>query len=144
MIELRDVSKHYRVAGHRRVVLRNVSANFKAGSSYGILGINGAGKSTLMRLIAGTEAPTSGRVRRTARVSWPLGFSGGFHMLMTGRENVKFVARAYGEDPRAVTTFVEDFAELGDFWTRLSGPTRPECRRGSPSGSAWRSRSTAT
>jgi capsular polysaccharide transport system ATP-binding protein len=34
---------------------------------------------------------------------------------MTGRENVKFVARAYGEDVRKVIQFVEDFAELGDY-----------------------------
>lgn len=34
---------------------------------------------------------------------------------MTGRENVKFVARAYGEDVRRVFDFVEEFAELGDY-----------------------------
>jgi capsular polysaccharide transport system ATP-binding protein len=115
MISLRGVTKYYRVAGHRRVVLRDIYAHFETGSSYGVLGINGAGKSTLMRILAGTEKPNSGRVKRTRRVSWPLGFSGGFHSLMTGRENLKFVARAYGEDVRKVTSFVEDFAELGDF-----------------------------
>jgi capsular polysaccharide transport system ATP-binding protein len=59
--------------------------------------------------------PNSGRVRRSVRVSWPLGLAGGFHPLMTGRENVKFVARAYGEDVRRVLDFVEDFAELGEY-----------------------------
>lgn len=34
---------------------------------------------------------------------------------MTGRDNVKFVARAYGEDVYKVLNFVEDFAELGDY-----------------------------
>ena len=84
-----------------------------AGRSYGILGVNGAGKSTMMRLIAGTELPNSGRVRRDVRVSWPLGFSGGFHPALTGRENVKFVARVYGQDIRRTIDFVEDFAEIG-------------------------------
>lgn len=65
--------------------------------------------------------PNSGRVRRTVRVSWPLGFAGGFHPLMTGRENLKFVARSYGEDVREVTDFVEEFAELGDF---MNAPVR--------------------
>jgi capsular polysaccharide transport system ATP-binding protein len=115
MITLFNVSKHYRVAGHRRTVLRDVHGHFETGTSYGILGINGAGKSTLMRLIAGTEQPNTGRIRRSVRVSWPLGFAGGFHPQMTGRENLKFVARAYGEDVRRVMDFVEDFAELGDF-----------------------------
>lgn len=115
MIHLKDVTKQYRIGGHRRVVLRNVTANFEAGTSYGILGINGAGKSTLVRLLAGTMEPTTGQIRRTCRVSWPLGFAVGFHPQMTGRENLKFAARAYGEDVRRVTNFVEDFAELGDF-----------------------------
>ncbi len=115
MIHLRGVTKQYRIGAHRRVVLRNVTADFDTGTSYGILGINGAGKSTLVRLLAGTLQPTAGRIRRTVRVSWPLGFSVGFHPLMTGRENLKFAARAYGEDVRRVTNFVEDFAELGDF-----------------------------
>lgn len=115
MIQIQNVSKHYRVAGHRRVVLRNVTADFLTGHSYGILGINGAGKSTLIRLLAGTEMPNSGRIKRDQRVSWPLGFAGGFHPQMTGRENLKFVARAYGESVREVLEFVEDFAEIGDF-----------------------------
>ena len=34
---------------------------------------------------------------------------------MTGRENVKFVARAYGENVTNVLDFVEDFSELGDY-----------------------------
>ncbi|HWG05773.1 MAG TPA: ABC transporter ATP-binding protein, partial [Beijerinckiaceae bacterium] len=94
----------------------HVSTVFQSGRSYGLLGVNGAGKSTTIRLIAGTELPNSGRIRRSVRVSWPLGLAGGFHPLMTGRENVKFVARAYGEDVRKVIDFVEDFAELGDYF----------------------------
>jgi capsular polysaccharide transport system ATP-binding protein len=79
------------------------------------MGVNGAGKSTTMRLIAGAELPNSGRVRRKARISWPLGFAGGFHPQMTGRENVKFVARIYGADVRRTMDFVEDFSEIGDY-----------------------------
>lgn len=82
--------------------------------SYGLLGVNGAGKSTTLRLLAGTELPNAGKVRRSVRVSWPLGFAGGFHPLMSGRENVRFVARIYGQNVREVLDFVEDFSELGD------------------------------
>ncbi|WP_238179622.1 ABC transporter ATP-binding protein, partial [Methylobacterium oxalidis] len=67
------------------------------------------------RLIGGTEEPTSGRINRGLRVSWPLGFGGGFHPQMTGRDNVIFVARIYGEDPKRVLDFVEDFSELGSY-----------------------------
>lgn len=46
-------------------------------------------------------------------VSWPLGFHGGFNGTMTGRENVAFVARVYGQDPVRVLRETEDFAEIG-------------------------------
>jgi len=114
MIALQDVSKFYRIEGYRKVVLNHVSYNFEAGHSYGILGVNGAGKSTLIRILAGTELPNAGRVRRSVRVSWPLGFAG-MHPGMTGRENVRFIARAYGEDIKRTVDFVEDFAEIGHY-----------------------------
>ncbi|MGL4242268.1 MAG: ABC transporter ATP-binding protein [Beijerinckiaceae bacterium] len=115
MIRLENVFKFYRTQHHTRIILDHVSAEFERGSSYGFLGVNGAGKSTTMRLIAGIELPNSGKIRRNVRVSWPLGFANGLHPLMTGRENVKFVARAYGEDVRRVVRFVEDFSEIGDY-----------------------------
>jgi capsular polysaccharide transport system ATP-binding protein len=115
MIQLSDVFKFYRTQGHTKVVLNHVSAVFDTNRSYGLLGVNGAGKSTTLRLIAGTELPNSGKVRRSVRVSWPVGFSGGFDPRMTGRENVAFAARVYGADVRKVIHFVEDFAELGDY-----------------------------
>lgn len=115
MIELEDVYKYYKSNGHRKVVLNHITMDFQAGRSYGILGINGAGKSTLVRILAGTELPNGGRIRRRGRISWPLGFSGGLHPKLTGRENVKFISRVYGQDPRKVINFVEDFAEVGAY-----------------------------
>lgn len=115
MIQLHDVYKFYRIRGSKKVILNHVSTEFRAGISYAILGINGAGKSTTMRMLAGTELPNSGRVKRSARISWPLGFAGGLHGALTGRENVQFVARIYGHDPRKAVSFVEDFAEIGAY-----------------------------
>jgi capsular polysaccharide transport system ATP-binding protein len=115
MIELEDVYKYYKSNGHRKVILNHVSLDFQPGRSYGILGVNGAGKSTLVRILAGTELPNGGRVRRKARISWPLGFTGGLHPKLTGRENVKFISRVYGQDPRKIISFVEDFAEVGAY-----------------------------
>ena len=115
MITLERIFKYYRTQGHVKIVLDHVSMDFSGGSNYGILGINGAGKSTLMRILGGTEFPNSGKVARSARISWPLGFSGGLHSKLTGMENVQFVARVYGHDVRRVAEFVEDFAELGRY-----------------------------
>ena len=115
MIELSHVCKSYGLPHGRKVVLDNVSYTFREGVNMGILGLNGAGKSTLMRIICGSESPDKGRVKRTSRVSWPIGFSGGFHGSLTGRENMRFTCRIYGADIKQVTDFVEDFSELGPY-----------------------------
>lgn len=121
MIQLTNVFKFYKTERHLKVVLDHVSTVFESGSSYALLGVNGAGKSTTLRLIAGTELPNGGTIRRTARVSWTLGIGAGFHPLMSGRDNLHFIARIYGADIKKVVQFVEDFAELGDY---LDAPVR--------------------
>jgi capsular polysaccharide transport system ATP-binding protein len=115
MITLDRVSKVYRTRSGRKTVLDNVSVTFESGQNFGVLGVNGAGKSTLIRLIAGSEIPDFGVVRRNARVSFPLGFGGTFHGALSGRENVAFVARIYGAGMRSVLRFVEEFSELGEY-----------------------------
>ena len=116
MIALEGVSKSYRTRGGRQVVLEGVSAVFPSGHNFGILGANGSGKSTLVRLMAGTEMPDRGRIAREGRISFPLGFGGTFHGALSGRENVGFLARLYGAEGRAAIRWVEDFAELGDYF----------------------------
>ncbi|MBB4010249.1 ABC transporter ATP-binding protein [Allorhizobium taibaishanense] len=121
MITLDNVTKFYKTAAHRKFILRNQTMHFASGRSYGLLGVNGAGKSTTMRLISGAELPNKGRVRRQVRVSWPLGFANGLNHQLSGKENLKFVARAYGEDFHRVLRFVAEFAEIGSY---LNEPLR--------------------
>lgn len=113
MIVTDRLTKTYWTHFRRKVVLNNVSVRLDPKLSYGLLGQNGAGKSTFLKLIAGTEAPTSGRIHRSVRMSWPLGFAGGFHPHMTGRENIRFLARVYDADIDDINAFVEEFSELG-------------------------------
>jgi capsular polysaccharide transport system ATP-binding protein len=116
MIELRNVTKLYRTTHGPHLVLDDVSITFAARESVGILGRNGAGKSTLLRIISGAEAPTSGRVIRHGRVSWPIGFAGGFNGSLSGEENCRFVARIYGEDVDRVVDETRAFAEVGEYF----------------------------
>lgn len=116
MIELHNVTKAYRTRSGSHLVLDNVSLQFPPGVNVGILGRNGAGKSTLLRVIAGIELPDFGTVYRKGRISWPLGFAGGFNASLSGEENCRFVARIYGEDIDHVVDFARDFAELGEFF----------------------------
>lgn len=116
MIELIDVCKSYQLPhGKRQQVLKDVNISILPGNNTGILGLNGQGKSTLLRIICGNEKPDSGKVIRKGRVSWPIGFAGGFNSNLTGRENMRFTCRIYGENIKEVTEFVEDFTELGPY-----------------------------
>jgi capsular polysaccharide transport system ATP-binding protein len=115
MIELFNVSKKYSVRGGHRLVLGDISCKIERGERIGILGRNGAGKSTLIRLISGTELPTSGSIKRSMSVSWPLAFSGGFQGSLTGLDNLRFICRVYNASYEKSLPFVEDFTELGKY-----------------------------
>jgi capsular polysaccharide transport system ATP-binding protein len=113
MISLSGVGKTYGTRLGPRAVLRDINLQIPGGQHLGILGRNGAGKSTLIRLISGAELPTSGEIRRTMSVSWPLAFGGAFQGALTGLDNLRFICRVYGADPRDKIGFVEEFSELG-------------------------------
>ena len=115
MIHLIEVCKQYSTWAGDRIVLFPTSLTIPTDRGVGLLGRNGAGKSTLLRMIAGFEMPDHGRIVRTVSVSWPLGYSGGVNSKMTGRQNVRFIARISGADEDAAVGFVEDFAELGPY-----------------------------
>lgn len=116
MISLEAVTKSYKLGYKQNRVLDNISFTFPHLKSVGILGANGAGKSTLIKIIGGAEKPDSGRVIRTSRLSWPMGYSGGFQVNLTGRENARFVARIYGADFRKVEKSTTEFSELGKYF----------------------------
>jgi capsular polysaccharide transport system ATP-binding protein len=116
MIHLEHVTKSYGVHGRRHVILDDVSFSLPPRSRIGILGVNGSGKSALLRLIAGGEMPDRGHILREARVSFPVGFTGTFHPLLTARENVTFLACVYGMASSEVSDWIEAFVELGGYF----------------------------
>lgn len=63
LVELRDVSKTYPVAGNDFIALRHVSLAIPAGEFVAVVGKSGSGKSTLLNLIAAIDQPTTGEVR---------------------------------------------------------------------------------
>ena len=116
MLAVEHVSKVYETRRGPYKVFDDISFTLERGRNIGILGRNGAGKSTMIRLISGAERPTSGRIRRGMRVSWPLAFAGAFQGHLTGLDNLKFVCRVYGVPYKPLVPFVEEFTELGAFF----------------------------
>lgn len=120
MIEVQGVWKRYHRHPAADWVLRDVSLTIPAGVNVGLLGRNGSGKSTLLRLIGGIDSPDRGTILRHSRVSWPMGLAGGFQGSMTGRQNVRFVARIHGgaADISRVVREVQAFADIGPAFDR--------------------------
>lgn len=116
MIEIRNLYKRYHNHHGSPWVLKDINLSFPQGVSVGVVGRNGAGKSTLLRLIAGMDHPERGTIERNCQVSWPIGLAGGFQGSMTGRQNVKFVARVHGgrNKEQEIIDKVQSFAEIGD------------------------------
>ena len=137
MIEVRDVWKKYR-RPHKQInslkeavvaflrgqsgyeefwALKDISFSVTAGEAVGIVGPNGSGKSTLLALVARVLKQTQGSIRVDGRVCPLLELGTGFHLELTGRENVFLNASLLGlrnrETARRYQEIV-DFAELPD------------------------------
>ena len=65
LLNLESVSKSFDI----RALLDGVSLGVNTGDRIGIVGRNGGGKSTLIKVMAGIEAPDSGRVSKAGAVS---------------------------------------------------------------------------
>lgn len=115
MIEIKNVTKAYHTATQRHLILDDVTFTIHRGRNLGLLGRNGAGKSTMLRMISGALEPDRGVIVRHGAISWPLGFSGSFHGMLSGAQNVRFVARIYGCDSDELIDYVADFSELGEY-----------------------------
>lgn len=121
MIRLIDIDKTYLDSGGRKTVFRGLNLSIEDGENVAVLGSNGAGKSTLLNMIGGIEPPDHGRIETDLTVSWPVGLSNGFQGTLSGRDNVRFVSRVYGDDAamRAERErFVLDFSELASDFDR--------------------------
>lgn len=116
MIEFDNVSKSFWTGKQRKVILDHASFRVELGNSLGILAPNGTGKTTIIQMMAGLEKPDEGEVRRTSRVSFPLGFMGGVVPKLSAKENARYIARLYGLDPDYIEAFTRWLCGLEEYY----------------------------
>lgn len=98
--------------------LRNVSLEVSPGQVVGLIGRNGAGKSTLLKILSRVTEPTQGRVELRGRVGSLLEVGTGFHLELTGRENIYLNGSILGMTRREIQRRFDDivaFSELEKF-----------------------------
>lgn len=98
--------------------LQNISIRLKRGEFLGVVGVNGSGKSTLLKVISRVLRPTEGRVWIKGRVAPLLELGAGFHLDLTGRENIFLNGALLGfskAEMKEKFNAIVDFAGLWDF-----------------------------
>lgn len=97
-------------------VLRGVTLAAREGEMVGLVGLNGSGKSSLLRVLAGLQPATSGKVVASAQPQL-LGVSAALVPDLSGEENIWLGTLAMGmtpDDAYFAKERIEELARLGE------------------------------
>jgi ABC-type polysaccharide/polyol phosphate transport system ATPase subunit len=146
-IEIRKLSKRYRLgvdatgydtlrdAITRKVLrrkreareiwaLRDIDLEIDPGQAVGIIGDNGAGKTTLLKILARITEPTRGEARVRGRVGALLDVGTGFHLELTGRENVYLSGALLGLRRAEVNALFDAIIEFSGLAEHIDTPVK--------------------
>ena len=104
--------------------LRDVSFDVGPGHCLGIIGGNGAGKSTTLKILTSILQPTRGRSILTGRVGSLIEVSAGFHMDLTGRENVFLQGAIMGMRRDEIRRRFDDIVEFSGVSEFIDTPVK--------------------
>jgi ABC-type polysaccharide/polyol phosphate transport system ATPase subunit len=109
------VSRKVRVENYQ--ALKDVSFTVDSGEVIAIIGKNGAGKSTLLKILAQVLPPTTGKAKVTGAIAPMIELGAGFHLEMSGEENVLLYSTLMGRDvnkTRKRTAAIGEWAGVTD------------------------------
>ncbi len=104
--------------------LKDINFKVEQGDVVGIIGKNGAGKSTLLKLLSRVTAPTTGTIRARGRIASLLEVGTGFHLEMTGRENIYLNGAIMGMTKDEVTRKLDEIVDFSGCERYLDTPVK--------------------
>ncbi|MDD4650651.1 MAG: ABC transporter ATP-binding protein [Methanothrix sp.] len=104
--------------------LKDISFDINEGEVVGIIGRNGAGKSTLLKILSRITTPTEGCIKLYGRVGSLLEVGTGFHLELTGRENIYLNGSILGMRKRDIESNFEEIVKFADIDSFLDTPVK--------------------
>ena len=104
--------------------LKDISFNVHQGEVVGIIGKNGAGKSTLLKLLSRITSPTTGEIRAKGRIASLLEVGTGFHVELTGRENIYMNGSILGMTRADINRKLDDIVDFAGIERYLDTPVK--------------------
>jgi lipopolysaccharide transport system ATP-binding protein len=104
--------------------VRDVDFDVPRGEVVGVIGRNGAGKSTLLKLLSRITDPTTGEIRVRGRVGCLLEVGTGFHLELTGRENVYLNGAILGMRRREIDRKFDEIVAFSETAAFIDTPVK--------------------
>jgi len=104
--------------------VRHVGFDIAEGERVGIIGRNGAGKSTLLKLLTRVTTPTEGVGDIWGRVGSLLEVGTGFHLDLTGRDNIFLSGSILGMRRKEIERKVDEIVEFSGVGPFLHTPVK--------------------
>lgn len=102
--------------------LKNINLVINKGEKVGIIGHNGSGKTTLLKIITGITTPTKGKVETFGRIVSLIDLQAGFHLELTGYQNIFLNGMLLGMQKREIQQKLQDIIEFADIHQFIDTP----------------------
>ncbi len=141
-VQVKEVSKKFRLYHERNQSLKSailrgraskhedfmaldkISFEVLEGKTHGLIGSNGSGKSTLLKCLAKIYWPTSGSIEYRGRMASLLEVGSGFHLELSGRENIYLNGSILGMSKKEIDSKFDDIVEFSGVERFLDQPVK--------------------